>query len=1497
VSNMVLPSYYAGASTWEYKPVKASTPAQVRSTSSNVARYSTPAYSSGSGSFNYNDRETTVWSPVPVKSSTPVTSVPAKTAVPAATVPVASQNVTQIIKDTLASPKPITAIPGVLDTIALKPEVGNWLPPIVQSANYGRVVELWAKPQLTSYEATELMKSYGMTQSQINTHWTGALFNNPDDIQSIIMKASTSTPVASKLPSYTSTPVKESYQVPTKSITFAQEVTKSPVGVFSDQDMELFGSITPAVLNAAAKLVPVSRTITFRASVPSQTIVGATEDVYFQIDKRDEHIYRTVKKDKYGNVIYDSIGVIPSDGDPASAGGFTPEESVRMESLIAKVKATPSVPGVADVHISLQNDVPNKIYVGDPGWEQVNQSGSAPIITQLDYSAAIGAGSIAKYVLSKLTSIAVNAGSKLAASDPLDDLKWAAEHDEITDAEYKTLFDEYVSSAEYANNYSPSRVVIALADAVSQINRDGYDVIAIQFAEHAKNALKSRYPGIETDISFSKLEAAYNDALAVRAARKASEKTVEDQTVLHVQSAPLYPPKEGGSTSTLSEEEKYLITKQKLTDDLNKKHPEHQTDGVNSDLIRNFPELGITVYLGVNSYDDAIGWLDDLQHIDQGTRDPSIWERGQAILMWQAPAAGITWDNSNASQKKDKLAYILANGLNRKINPELIARYINSKIQNESDPALKVELYEYVAGGNLNTDANFKALQDPLNTAWRTITSDEGSKVIGIVSAGSLVVGGLLVAGPGGAIAGAGTGVFALSEIVNYTGMSDYRTKERLTQAGMYPPDVDSSHDYAKNDIEKVYNSLSYEEKDLTIEQIDAKKADLKKLITAERAKIEADAITLIAAGTYFDKLANLDDLETRIAGYTPKVTKTSTLTGITQEVTAEAALKQKGYEMGVGIRINVPKDVSYKLASDPTTTEDGYVTAYSSGKHVVEFYRGGVLLGSKEVAIWDSGDEPSIEVSEAEIRKWQQFTPGASQPLVKFKRTVLVPAGATLTFEGQSIPPSDQDRTIDLVANKGHQADIQITQPGKDPYIKQIYFTGATWDSLSPVLKDIFVPYSVVKPGAKVSFTGILEGSTFTLDGKPISKDELLKLQGQEGISSSVVVGVKAPGFDERLIPVYLTPGTTSNISLTPTKTTFVPAQSADAGKKGTVKFTGLVPGSEVWIDGEKVRTDGLYGFSGPVGMKKAIVVKVKTPGYEERNVTVYLDPSDPQEMSLAPTKEEFVPYKSGGGGGGGGGGSSGGGGGSDAATPGKLIFGETCRDASIWIDGTESAPVIGTPYDMASGYHSVVVKKMGFKDYTKSIYIMEGQTVTFNPTLEPGTSSLGGGTAGQGHIIFGATLEGCRLWLDAAEIAPVFAQAYELAPGYHSVKATKAGYKDILKTVYIIADQSLTFSPSLEAIGGSDTGTGTTTGTSYRVTFTTNPEGAKIMIGLYGSSVQDFTGQYTPGYVDLAPGLYYLRLYRSGYVDDVKALWVGPQSYVGDAALNAARSAGWNV
>ncbi|DBA35231.1 TPA_asm: hypothetical protein vir530_00007 [dsDNA virus vir530] len=259
-----------------------------------------------------------------------------------------------------------------------------------------------------------------------------------------------------------------------------------------------------------------------------------------------------------------------------------------------------------------------------------------------------------------------------------------------------------------------------------------------------------------------------------------------------------------------------------------------------------------------------------------------------------------------------------------------------------------------------------------------------------------------------------------------------------------------------------------------------------------------------------------------------------------------------------------------------------------------------------------------------------------------------------------------------------------------------------------------------------------------------------------------------------------------------------------------------------------------------------------------------------------------------------------------------------QTSPDAEVWINGKRFYPTEGkTVVPVTPGIYSIVIKKKGKKDYAKNITIYAGQkTVLSDPAedeyVQKSSSGGGGGGGGGGGsskkssatkakattITYGETCRDAKIWQDEIQVEPEIDKQYAIEPGYHSIRMTKTGKQQWIKTVYAAKGDDIYVSPafldedvSIVTPPTEDSGeTGELEETKIaRVFVNSDPSGAKVLIN--GGSV----GEWTPCYLDLPYGYYTITISKTGYAPYDLYCYATDIIAWGSEAQYLARLAGW--
>ena len=261
---------------------------------------------------------------------------------------------------------------------------------------------------------------------------------------------------------------------------------------------------------------------------------------------------------------------------------------------------------------------------------------------------------------------------------------------------------------------------------------------------------------------------------------------------------------------------------------------------------------------------------------------------------------------------------------------------------------------------------------------------------------------------------------------------------------------------------------------------------------------------------------------------------------------------------------------------------------------------------------------------------------------------------------------------------------------------------------------------------------------------------------------------------------------------------------------------------------------------------------------------------------------------------------------------SPGQRLYWQDL-DITGYID-----PETGKVAMPGPGYYMLSIVNPDGTKTSKNVYVGAGTfntlsmgDVAYKPPAKTGSSGGGGGGGGGGGssyvapksttqpktasvalIIYGETCRGARIWQDDAEVAPEIGKSYSISPGYHAVRVEKEGKQPWTKTVYCVANDTITVSPAFEDLpgdGGGSTEPPAGEDQLKRVFINSNPSGAKVLINGAAS------GQWTPCFFDLPEGYYLFTIQKSGYdAYDIKC-YVGEVIAWNEQASALAASRGW--
>ena len=1200
--------------------------------------------------------------------------------------------------------------------------------------------------------------------------------------------------------------------------------------------------------------------------------------------------------------------VVPSAGYKTAAEQDSKSNDA-MELLVQSMKfkqqgISPSIPSVGSVQVDVTP------YAGNTDWQKLNAAGSVAPITQLDYAGLIGASGVGKWLAGKLVGAVGKVVSKPSDSGYLDDLKSKYDSGKLSDEDYDNLYYAYINGYDVDSVSTWEQIVVKVDDAVYNLNRWGYDVIGLKLAEASARARK-KYEESKGDSSIEGI-------LTPEAQERLRVKNAEQQAIKEKATIRVKQLGDPGENEDTSDEGGILGG---VGSWLGEKYTEAKTYAVGPDV----PEPSSTTTTPAStpaSTPSSTPIAPGLPSILSPSATPTKtaeqlkaeWDAKnpvvpvvEADVVVEPSGVVVTKESkaiSNFQQTADirqtYLNYLNVNypagkenGVNDNLSknrPEMV-EYIYLGLTTYQDGTGYSNYVERVRFGQ-EEESIFDATQRTLDdkgygntTPWNNATTLQKRKKIA-----KIIAFGINHNVPSEMIA---------NDIINLIqNIQDPVQREELIQA------------YSSGDLNADIELYAFANPLKSGERFVKSEEGTNAITGVALVAMSSTGVGLAAAPFAIYEAANYKGgdmyrYKTRLENsgmYPPGVDEKHgySLTDLTKRAST-LGYNSKDYDIA-------------KIDAEKASIQQGIDRERES-------------LEKDKILLIIAGTYFDKKAGLAEFEKTLQATKykeTVTNPLTGVKQEVKVESKLSLGAWSNGVPikvvgPEGYDYTLVNTGESGGpgvflsffpgKQVVEVSKDGKLITSKDVNNFDETQNMIIPFSQaeidqklsfmdgkplNYYTRVVLIPPGAQLTTRDFTTPITnfeqkFYFDGKDGEQDVFTITQkGKTPVTQNIFFS----GASYAEIPIQL-------------KDEFV-AGGANKDKRAMVYFTGLDPSAEVYIDGEKVRTEGLIGFQAPPGSDQTIVVHVKVPGWELASKSIYLKAGESQYVSLAPTKPEFVQTDTGGGGGGGGGGSSGGG--QAPAEPTTIVFGSSLVGCHIWLDAEKIAPEIGMAYGTTPGYHAFKAAKNDYAEFEKNVYVMAGKSLEVNAvfvaeagamydinTGEKLVNEEGPGpvvVTSETYIMFGDTIIGSTVFIDDKEAYITPGVKYPLAYGYHGILIQTTGKLDWLKNVYLAKGDTLTVSPIFEDIPSEDPVVPVTpTSTTKRVFITSNPDGAKILLN------DGFVGSWTPAFLDLERGLYKLTTTKTGYATINSWIWVGDVIAFGNTALGLARLAGMEV
>jgi hypothetical protein len=320
--------------------------------------------------------------------------------------------------------------------------------------------------------------------------------------------------------------------------------------------------------------------------------------------------------------------------------------------------------------------------------------------------------------------------------------------------------------------------------------------------------------------------------------------------------------------------------------------------------------------------------------------------------------------------------------------------------------------------------------------------------------------------------------------------------------------------------------------------------------------------------------------------------------------------------------------------------------------------------------------------------------------------------------------------------------------------------------------------------------------------------------------------VRVTKAGYTDFTDTVTITAGQTTSIS--------APLQAA-APAGGSVAARSSPSGAAVYLDSQARGTTPTT-LSGVTAGDH--VVKITKSGYEDYTVTV--------TVADGATTEVDATLKPAG----------------SSSTGGTINTSSIPSGAAVYVDSVPRGTTPVSIQGVASGSHTVKFTLTGYQDVTRSVTVMNGETTQVSATFAAAS-------AGTGGLNISSVPAGATITIDGANKGTTPVVITGLDAGTHSLKLSKAGYRDYSSSPTVVGGKTKVLAFTLQAGSGPSPGPGTQENRAT-VVVVSSPPGAAVVFDTVPAGTAPVT------LPDVLPGSHILTLTMDGYRDSTTSVTV---------------------
>jgi hypothetical protein len=726
-------------------------------------------------------------------------------------------------------------------------------------------------------------------------------------------------------------------------------------------------------------------------------------------------------------------------------------------------------------------------------------------------------------------------------------------------------------------------------------------------------------------------------------------------------------------------------------------------------------------------------------------------------------------------------------------NKDMITRNVPSVVVNLFNAGLTSQSGSIGGSTTLQTWAANGGISDGVKSDWLFmqtsgakdyIMSKEGMVALGggLILVGS--IGAAIASGPFAGVAILGMLQFGGTEIWNAFGENPFKTKQNLQLKGNFAGDQQTQYDQAYNANMKILENVGYG-KSLADPAVNLKNlADAKKAFEALQAQYKKSWIYLDAANVSEAEADRLLSFKTLLDGNISQYDALGNFLG-----KALPPVKLTVVNVPDGVKVEYMGGiVRSEGTSDIKDTKDKL-----TGNVKITLPDGRVIDQDQVVLSTTTGNQ-TVDISNL-ISKWEAYNKVKLLP-APTKVTIYVPPGAVSRWNNKYGEGGVDGEKYDVLVYPGVQLEVVTTKPGFKDSKASIYRSDYAWVPYTPQL--VADTYNAVTSPGHVRFTGLDPNAAVFIDGVQIKTEGLIGYSAPAGVTKTITIMVKVPGWELATKSIKLVPGQKYELSLSPFKQEPEPYSGGGGGDFGgggggqqsasaptTIVFGASLVGCHIWLDSEKLAPviGNKYGSTAGYHAFKSC-----KNGFTEFEKNVYVMDGKNLEINAVFIVEAGAKYND----------TTGvripSGGGAEppvGTSQTFIVFGGTIAGSVVAIDGVEVLVVPGVKYPYPNGYHGILIKMAGKLDWVKNVYLAKGDTLTVSPIFEdipikdpvipitPTTTTK--------RVFINTKPDGAKILLNDGFVGSWTPAFLDLEKGFYKLTTTKTGYATINTWVWV--------------------------------------------------------------------------------------------------------------